>query len=80
MTAIQFPTSRLVPGEEDQTERSMHAIVAAAHDFTHAILDARSVSRCIQLRERITAVMAVLAVVEREAFDKADRLSEGKNP
>lgn len=79
MTAIRFPTSRLVPGEEDQTERSMHAIVEAAADFEHAVVCAVSVSRCLQLRERITACIAVLTVSERAAFDKADRLSTAKD-
>lgn len=76
--ALQFPASRIVP-TEDATERAMHAIVDAANTFEHAVVDAQSVSRCLQLRERITACLAVLTGAERAAFDKADLLSAAKD-
>ena len=78
MNAIQFPTVRMLP-DVDPSELAMHAIITASGDFAHALLQADSVSRVIQLRERLTASIAILTAVERAAFDKADALSEAKN-
>jgi hypothetical protein len=77
MTTIRVPASRLVP-EQDHTETALHNIGQIAKDFEHALADANSVAKCIQLRERVTACIAVLIAVERAGFDKTDRLSEAK--
>lgn len=57
---------------EDVTERDLHAIIGITGDFASAIVDARSVSRCLQLRERRAAAIGMLETVQREALRKAD--------
>lgn len=58
----------------DPTEPAMHAVIDVAKDFAHAIADARTVSRAIQLRQRLGVCIALLTEVEAAALKKMDKL------
>lgn len=77
MTPIQFPSSPITP-EADITEHCLQAMGQLARDFERALSETSSVNRTIQIRERVTACLTILAGVEREGFDQTDRLSEAK--
>ncbi len=74
---LSFPVSALSP-DEDATERAFQDVLVAARDFEVAIAHASSVSRALQLRERITSAVLILTDVERLALAKADALCEEK--
>lgn len=59
---------------EDPTERAMHACIDLVNDFQHAIADAESVSRAIQIKERISACLGWLSEAENAALRKMDQL------
>lgn len=63
---------------EDLTERAAQRVCDVARDFEIELAATKSVDRSIQLRERLTACVALLATVERRAFDQVDALSEAK--
>jgi hypothetical protein len=63
----------------DESELALHTVGEVVTELEHAVAGAGSVGRCIQVRERITACIAMLTAVERAAFDKTDRLSTAKD-
>lgn len=71
---LQFPTARILPAEIDATEFLIQTVGQVALDFGQAITAAHSVSRALQLRERIEACIQVLIAAEFDALAKADSL------
>lgn len=69
MTALRFPTTKIVP-EMDPTERLIHDLHQIARDFEGAIDAAPTVHQACQIRERVSACVQMLTAVEDRALTK----------
>jgi hypothetical protein len=78
-TTVAFPTSRIVP-DEDPTERAVQRVMELIGDFEEEVIVATSVSKCIQLHERLFAIAQMLAAVDDTVLLKRDHLlAKGTN-
>lgn len=75
MPTLAFPDARILP-RHDETEHAMHEMIALIKDFETAVIDATSVHRVIQLRERIAALTMILTELENYALRRADVLCQ----
>lgn len=69
-SALAFPSSKLPP-PEDATERIWSAVASFAGDFEQAA-DGASVSRCIQLHERLHACLQTLNDADARIHEQWD--------
>ena len=60
--------------QEEPDERALFDAFLVANDFRHALVDAHTVGRVCQIRERLKAVVQDFHQLENEAAAKADAL------
>lgn len=74
---LHFPTARLSPAEQDRTEGALYDAFLVAQEFRHALADASTVGRAMQIRERLKAVLQDFHSLENDAAAKSDALCRG---
>lgn len=79
MTSLLFPVTRLVP-EPDLTELAIQRIAEIALDFETAASETTSVSRCVQLHQRLYAIAQIIEAADGTIRQKWDQLlASGKD-